>query len=381
MKAELSRQLALVDWDFVLSDDRSAAGLHWYPGSFVPALPATLIEALSSLEDLVIDPYGGVGTTGIAAITRGRGAICCDINPVATLSSYVGICLVALQVEAPILYQAVFHELEALAGDANDKQSNLNLVPHSNLTAVDALVTSISDRAPAAVLKGLRIGPPQFDALTPWYERRTLAQLTNLMERIETSTSDFIRLAGFAMTSAVVRQLSSQTRSWGHIADNVKPPSYSQKEVGRAAANWLGRTYNRLNTVRPFNRLPKRRPFLYIRSVDWLDLNQDVDLISGLSQLLLTSPPYAGAIDYTLAQRLSLYILGRSEDEVKAMCEREMGARRKRFNSGHIGVWANELTSALDRQLEALGPTAHAAFVMPHKDFGRDVGEEALTGC
>src|SRR5689334_18616230 len=99
-----ARQLAQIDWDFVTGDEIEAGGIHWYPGSFVPGLPGALIEALTMPNDTVFDPYGGAGTTAIAAIARGRGIICCDINPVAVLSSFAAAGLLALRLSDRALF-------------------------------------------------------------------------------------------------------------------------------------------------------------------------------------------------------------------------------------------------------------------------------------
>jgi DNA modification methylase len=45
--------------------------------------------------------------------------------------------------------------------------------------------------------------------------------------------------------------------------------------------------------------------------------------------LLVTSPPYADAIDYTFAQRLSLYLIGYDDFQIKNISNVEIGARRK----------------------------------------------------
>lgn len=371
------RQLAAVDWDFVMSTETAAAGVHWYPGSFVPDLPGALIEALSGVGDSVIDPYGGVGTTSIAAVARGRSAICCDINPIAVLSSFIGITLIALRFEKPDLYEAVFENLKAIVEASGNMQPSLTLTGRFDTQRIDDQIAVISDRHAEQVYRDIVAGPPMVDALRPWYDQETLSQLLDLMERVSgIKESCYLKLVGFGMISAVARQLSSQTRSWGHIADKVYPDIFQGKNVVKASTGWLRRTYNRLNQIKQLAPLPDRRPFFSPRLVDWSDRSAEVG--SDGAHLLVTSPPYAGAIDYALSQRLSLYLLGRDDEAVSLLSNREMGARRKRFARGHIAVWASDISLALDLQLGMLTDGAHAVFVMPHKDSGRDQGEDAL---
>jgi len=56
-----------------------------YRASFNPHLPAFFINALSSEDDIVHDPFGGSGTVAIEAARTGRIAYSCDINPLAKM--------------------------------------------------------------------------------------------------------------------------------------------------------------------------------------------------------------------------------------------------------------------------------------------------------
>ncbi|KRR23602.1 hypothetical protein CQ13_06120 [Bradyrhizobium retamae] len=178
------------------------------------------------------------------------------------------------------------------------------------------------------------------------------------------------------MVSSIARQLSSQTKSWGHIADNVLPHELVEKDVQRAANDWLQRTAKRIERYEPLGNVSAMKPLCYVRELDWL--SADEITLPEHPRLLVTSPPYAGAIDYTLAQRLSFYLLGANDDEVKRLCSIESGARRKRFNKQHIAEWSGELSRSVERQISIMEAPAVAAFVMPHKDHGRDRGETDL---
>ena len=81
-------QLEQVDWDFALTRSRSAfSSLHWYPCRYPLQIPATLIGALSSPDELVLDPFLGSGTTAVEAQRLGRECIGAELNPVAALMS------------------------------------------------------------------------------------------------------------------------------------------------------------------------------------------------------------------------------------------------------------------------------------------------------
>src|SRR5687768_12848866 len=95
--SRILRQLNAVDWDFPAEPQGTLAALHWYPGTYPPQIPGTLIEALTTTGDTVVDPYGGIGTTAVEALRRGRNAWAIEHNPVAMLTGYVAAGLALLR--------------------------------------------------------------------------------------------------------------------------------------------------------------------------------------------------------------------------------------------------------------------------------------------
>ena len=60
-------------------------GYHRYPAKFIPQIVSRLAEKYSRAGDLVVDPFGGCGTTLVESKIMGRPSIGVDINPVAVL--------------------------------------------------------------------------------------------------------------------------------------------------------------------------------------------------------------------------------------------------------------------------------------------------------
>lgn len=377
MKAQIKRQLEAADWDFVTNPEIDASSSHWYPGTFVPALPGTLIEALSSPGSIVMDPFGGVGTTALAAILRGRRAISVDINPIGVLAALSSTALLTLRLSNPQLFMAVIHEM-ALIISSSDAQSSLPFGSSVKLRNLDRTFRTIVN-CDQAFLRALVSSHPSRTCLEPWYARSTLRSILALRKRFTEQPSILIAALGLNMISSIARQLSSQTKSWGHVADKVLPKELIEKDTKRAALDWLGRTANRVERSLRLSApgsMEIQHPACYLYCHDWLSRRNL--RISSRPTLLVTSPPYAGAIDYALAQRLSLHLIGYSEDDIAKLCSSESGARRKRFNKQHIGDWSAELCRSVEYQVEMLEAAAFAAFVMPHKDHGRDIGEIQL---
>lgn len=73
--------------EFWTAKQRAAHSLHEvsYRACFKPQLPRFFIERFTKPGDLVYDPFGGRGTTGLEAALLGRFPVSCDINPLSQL--------------------------------------------------------------------------------------------------------------------------------------------------------------------------------------------------------------------------------------------------------------------------------------------------------
>ena len=60
-------------------------GYHRYPAKFIPQIVSRLTEKYTKKGELVVDPFGGCGTTLVESKVMGRPSIGIDINPVAVL--------------------------------------------------------------------------------------------------------------------------------------------------------------------------------------------------------------------------------------------------------------------------------------------------------
>ena len=58
-----------------------------YPARFSPVFAGTAINVFSQVGDVILDPFMGGGTTIVEASARGRRAVGCDLNPLATFIS------------------------------------------------------------------------------------------------------------------------------------------------------------------------------------------------------------------------------------------------------------------------------------------------------
>jgi hypothetical protein len=189
------------------------------------------------------------------------------------------------------------------------------------------------------------------------------------------------------MISACLRPASSQNKSWGHIADNVFPDQLIEKDPASLCKRWIERVRGGLNRVKAkeLTTTSRKMTRLWISNHDWRKGSTPTIAPQSLAQLLISSPPYAGAIDYTRAQRLSLYLFGLDDTEVDLMGSSEIGARRKRMKENSEANWAGELATSVQDQLKCLTVNSRVALILPHEDHGREIGSlrvgEVLESC
>ncbi len=81
------------DWSFSDKTIKHTAyithGYYTYPAKFIPQLAARIIKENSKVDDIIIDPFMGSGTTVIEAMVNDRIGIGTDINEIAVLLAKV----------------------------------------------------------------------------------------------------------------------------------------------------------------------------------------------------------------------------------------------------------------------------------------------------
>ncbi len=380
MSSHLIRALNAVDWDF--ADASPATGFpHWYPATFPRELPEALIQILTDPGDLIFDPYGGSGSSASAALRNGRRILTTDLNLVANLATFVrsGFELCAMQ--HPDHAWGVIERVDSLLDDVDPDTASASLFPAAQSSTTTDWLSRYMRPTPEKMLKlFLDHGPPQWDDLEPWYHARTLKNIKRLHKGVIDSTLPaFDRLVASLMISAVLRTASSQTKSWGHVADNVFPSELVERPIYRLCRRWLSTVGSALrSTGLSKTTRSTRKVDCWILNYDWSSPKPSRVWPKAKPQLLVTSPPYCGAIDYMYGQRLSLYFFGRSNDEISELVTQEIGARRRRSGPAQERRWTEQITEALDWQVSKVNPGGFAALLVPHKESREQNGVFAI---
>jgi hypothetical protein len=334
--------LQSVDWNFSGSSTwrTSIHLIHWYPGNFIPQIPSFLLQILTAPNSIVLDPFCGSGTTGLEAARLGRRSIQFDLNPVATA------------VATAKLHAGTWAGL----GDA--------LRTFSQQLTWDHLM-----QTPDVGPDGCGADPE----LRSWLHPRAHAELLFLWQLISVTQDSRLRgileVIFFDTLFACASTRGSRTSSgglrrhhWGWIADNVRPGAPKQLKTHDLFRDRLHRTLVACSAESVST------------SADWIVGNADARSLpvrDSAIDAIVTSPPYVGMIDYTLANRLTYLWMNWPMKEHKL---REIGARWRRTRPSSVLRYQTEMRSAIAELARVLRSGGYLAVVL-----GASRGAEVVT--
>lgn len=335
---DLSNILARVNWEFPGSSVRDrgpiqlfdARQVHWYPATFIPEIPYTLIQALTSPGDLILDPFAGLGTSLWQAELLGRRGYASDLN------------VVAVKVMQSIWNAVGLNSQSALLG-----------------TVGDAISMSIG-----------HLDEPPPESLKPWFSMETWDELSEVRHAYQLLGDDTAAQGLlFLATSSLLRAVSEQRRGWGCVADNMKPRALDVNNAPPRAVlkKILQRTGAIARQLETFAAELRSRELALVDESSSRILQGDTRSIGSIMpkaafQLVVTSPPYPGMMDYATAQRLSYYWLGLDPE---AALSDELGARRRRARKDSLERYTADMIVALDATVSLVRPGGYICLILP----------------
>lgn len=319
-------------------------GYHWYPATFIPEIPFTLIEALTPSHATVWDPFSGIGTTFFQALSLSRYAKATEI------------CTVAVE------YMKSLFMLFDPSLDLIEMQRNIL----SSLQKYNSSKTYTD-------FKNVLI-----DKLSPWYSKKTLHQLCFLFEQEKNSEKETKAIYRICI-SALLKATSSQDRGWGCIADNVLPKIERIRDknvlnVFKSKARRLtGDISKHLQEVGPlypdiYKEMASNQPIIH----------EDVTICNSVKDdsvdLVVTSPPYPNMTDYVTAQRLSYYFLGfdvSNRDTLKDGVL-EIGARYRRNRKDSVDKYFEAMRIVNKCVSQKVKRNGYVCYVLPAFNVDND---------
>ncbi len=181
--------VASADWAFADDDTGFLThDVHPYPAKYIPQIPANLIRRLSLPGELVLDPFGGSGTTATEAVRLGRRSISVDANPLATLIGRV-----------------------KTAGIGDDDRRRLERL-------ASAVQTYALDTTPVIDAATVRQWVPEIPNLEKWFSQVVVAELACIRRLITELTEGRSRdIASLALSRIIVR-VSNQDSETRYVA-------------------------------------------------------------------------------------------------------------------------------------------------------------------
>lgn len=340
--------LKAVNWSFYQKGSASERSLtpfkcnrhHWYPATFVPEIPFTLIEVLSLPRAVVYDPFAGCGTTYFQALILGRKPLATEINSVAVALMRAFFVLFNPTLDRTVLKSHV----EELVG---------GFTPETDYTRKILDLTYLPE-------------------LRPWYSKDTLNKLCYLFLNEHQTGEDAIKAIIRIVTSSIMKTASSQERGWGCIADNMHPreDQIKDKDVlglfSKRAGHLLKDVEVTLQRAGPeyadiYDEVAGSETIFHENVFSCTAIPaQSVDLV-------VTSPPYPNMTDYVNSQRLSYYYMG---IEMRADLDLEIGARIRRFRKDSLDQYYKSMLKANSAIVGRLKRGGYACYVLPV--FDRD---------
>ncbi|MHB8118228.1 MAG: DNA methyltransferase [Methanothrix sp.] len=328
---------------------------HWFPSTFIPEIPFTLIEVLTLPGAVVYDPFSGIGTTYFQALILNRLPLAIENNSVAVTYMRDLFALFNPQIN----YDKLKDDISVSFCDFNpDYDYILN---HSQEKTISNL--------------------------NPWFSKRTMNTIAYIMSKASQIHDEFAKAAIRIAISSMLKNVSSQDRGWGCIADNVLPRQDQIKD--KDVLKFFKKNINIL--LNDILLCIKKLDATFSANYDLLKTNtiikgdvRDNDEIEEKSiDLVVTSPPYPNMTDYVTSQRLSYYYL---DLDLKEDLHSEIGARIKRFRRNALEQYLKDMIVANKNIAEKLKKGGYACYIMPlfNKDNQnnierRDVIQKILT--
>lgn len=321
-----------IDWDF--SDAKTlylAHGLHPYPAKYIPQIPNTLIQELSSVGETVADIFCGSGTTLVEALVLGRNAIGVDANPLACLISEAKTTRFKQGDEAYL--SALVKRAQILANTISAQNEGLFLNSQPFISS-----------APR----------PQDEAISFWFESFVVEELAEALSWCQELTTETSRKVALAAFSAIVVAVSKQDSDTRYVR--------RQKSVlpGDPLRRFAHSLMDATRTVAEFTKCTEPHFHCNVFCANILT-KPDISEVD----LVVCSPPYPNAYSYHLYHMTRMLWLGMDQPKFK---REEIGSHRKYSSKGSNGAtvetFRHEMATVFDWLRTVLRTNRYACFIV-----------------
>ena len=236
-------------------------GYHPYPAKFIPQIASKLIKENSKKGDMVVDPFGGCGTTMLEAKMLDRAFVGVDINPVAVLIS----------------------KAKSNAINPNKLEKSLNEI----ITKID----KFNSKSRVKKIKNERI--------SYWFREGEKRKLAFLLERINKISDSKSRLFFKCVFSSILKNCSI----W--LQKSNKPTVDKDKKIEDPFILFIRKSRRMIkNNNEFFNELKNVKSNNLKQKVYKSDA-RNIPIEDGAVDLVVTSPPYVTSYEYADLHQLT----------------------------------------------------------------------------
>ncbi len=343
--------------------------IHPYPAKLLCNIPYFFLTSdyFCPKDGIVLDPFCGTGTVMLEAALTGRRAWGADANPLAILISKVKTTYVSKEV----------------------------------LLKTMSTVLTRAERS--------REMPQIGSMIEGWFSESTITQLYRLRQSIEKIRNENQKNFFLLCFSSLIKKVSYADPTIA-VPVHLNPNRFAEGSERRKAATFRLETlkaidvYDKYESICRLN-IERVGSLKGVRKINVAEvvstdarhltrhLSESVVIPDDTVDLVLTSPPYAGAQKYIRASRLNLYWLGMNDsEEIRRVNEKNIGRedyykkdfdkkyitgieaadlvlenlynRGKRERACIVGNYLNEMKAALDESLRVLKPGGHMIIVI-----------------
>ena len=344
--------------------------IHSYPAKLLCNIPYYFLSGTDEFcptDGIVLDPFCGTGTVLLEAALSGRRAWGADANPLAILISRVK--------TTYIPKEALLKELSTVLNRAERSHE---------MYQADGMIEG-------------------------WFSDSTIIQLYRLQLSIEKIGNEKQKDFFLLCFSNLIRKVSYADPTIA-VPVHLNPQRFTEGSERRETASFRLETLKAIDVYDKYESICRlnidricslkdveRKNWAEVVSKDARHLTRhisgDTPIPSDTVDLIMTSPPYAGAQKYIRASRLNLYWLGiKDAAEIRKINDKNIGredyhkkvydkkyvtgiyaadkvldelyARGKRERACIVGTYLNEMKLALDESYRVLKPGGHMIIVI-----------------
>lgn len=236
-------------------------GYHRYPAKFIPQIVSRLVNEYTKIGDMVVDPFGGCGTTLVESKVMGRHSIGVDINPVAVL-----------------ITKAKVTPIEP----GKLEESFVNLRAKINAYSADTIVNA-----------------PQHERIDYWFMPEEKRKLAFIFSEISNLDDQDIRDFFYCAFSNILKNCSI----W--LQKSNKPTRDLRKKPSDPIPTFYRQVRMMLKGNVSFYELLKKKDYLEIPCNVYCTDARTIPAYDDSVSLIVTSPPYVTSYEYADLHQLT----------------------------------------------------------------------------